>query len=337
MKLKEVIKNRFYQKHLQNSTRVAQDFEFLDKHVADVFPNQNTINHLFKGLNFADKEFKFNYNVRILPFYTRDTEWMSSYMERAISQLVSLKDNEKANKEVLPFNSLDSRTFFYSPYFQSIPASRRNIAKYITFSPKYAQCRDEFEQNLTVGYINGLSYENGYDFYLTAGQKETCLNSNDCDKNFRSSVIDAMTSLGLGKENIEAGLEMNAHLWRKPMMCRAFYNEKSLFLPEQLQLLQDTNPALHKDLMDKENQYLRVWIRLRENEYYQRHGKVMEKLGIRTVDMKLNPQQLAELNKQNQQLSADYDLANIRALNFVEDLQRMQKNKNQNTVFGKLL
>ena len=89
--------------------------------------------------------------------------------------------------------------------------------------------------------------------------------------------------------------------------------------------------------MDKENQYLRVWIRLRENEYYQRHGKVMEKLGIRTVDMKLNPQQLAELNKQNQQLSADYDLANIRALNFVEDLQRMQKNKNQNTVFGKLL
>ena len=60
MKLKEVIKNRFYQKHLQNSTRVAQDFAFLDKHVADVFPNQNTINHLFKGLNFGDKEFKFN-------------------------------------------------------------------------------------------------------------------------------------------------------------------------------------------------------------------------------------------------------------------------------------
>lgn len=324
MKLKQLIKNRFYENHLQANKRVKDDFAVLDKYVTEMFPDQVTINNVVKSLSFDDKKYNFNYNVRFLPFHTNDTEWLATYMQKALSQLLSLKPNEKNNKPVLPFCSLAPRNFFYSPYYEAIPVSHRNVVKYIKYSPKFAEVLNDYEKNLTTAYITNFGYENGYDFYLSADKKRACLKSNQCDVLFRETVVDAMHSLGLKKDNVETSLETNAHLWRKPMMCRAFYNEKTLFTLDQFKLLEAGNPALYQDLMSKENRYLRTWIRLRENEYCKKHGKTMKRLGIATTSLELTPSQFAEVSAKNEELGAEYELTNLRALHSVEDLERNQ-------------
>jgi len=319
MKLKEFVKKRFFEKHLQQNVRLVKEFNFLDQYVEDIFPDQHIINSVVEYLSPKDKNYNFNYNVSFLPFHTNDDEWLASYTERAVSQLCSLKEDEKQDKEILPFCSLEPRNLLYSPFYEATPVNRQSIMKYIKFSPKFAEKRDAYEQKVTLAYINNLMHDDKYNFYLSAEEKTKCMNNVNCDKKFRNHVVDAMSSLGMGEKNIEASLEINAKVWRKAMMCRAFYNEKSIFSQQQLRALKKGNSELYKDLMDKENQYLRVWIRLREFEYYQENAKVIDSLGINS-NKKLNAEQFVELNSKKKQLESEYELIKIRVLHALEDM-----------------
>ena len=322
MKLKELLKKRFYESHLQQNQMMANDFRILDTLLPDIFPSQNITNQVINGLSHDDKNFKFNYNVRCLPFHLHDDEWMENYMKRAISQILSLQGNErKNNKEVLPFLSLDQHSFYYSPYWTPGPVKAKSITKYIKYSPKYVAKRDEFEQSVAVAYMTNLICDRNYDFYLSAENKDKCLKSPDCDIIFRSTVIDAMHSIGISKENTEKSLEINAHLWRKSMMCRAFYNEKSILSQDQLHLLKNGNYEIYKNLMDKENLLLRAF----EHEYYQRNKNVIKKVGGAIPGMELTPAKVTELKEQIKVLTAQYQAANYKAVNVVASLQNMQR------------
>lgn len=321
MKLRKLLKDRFCAKYLQQNPTLANNFKILDLFLDDVFPSQNIINNVIGSLTPTDRNFNFNYNVRCLPFRTRDTEWLTNYMGRAISQLLSLKHDEKNNKDLLPFRSLDQRNFFYSPYVEALPVKNKHITKYIKYSPKFADKRDEFECNLTLGYLANLMNQNSYDFYLTAEEKDNCFNSVDCDKIFRNAVVDAMHSLGVSKENTEASLELNAHLWRKSMICRAFYNSMPSFTPDEICYLKAHDGELYRNLMDKENQCLKLFVRLREDEYCRKHKGIMQKVGLTTKGLELTPAQLKKLTEEKVILDRQYEIMKNKAVKVLQNFQ----------------
>ena len=331
MKLRQLLNKKFYEKQLKDP-RVCKDFAFLDSHIDDIFPNQDTINQVVNRLSYYNKKFNFSYNILLLPFHTRDAEWFVNYIEVALSQLLSLKKGEENNRDVLPFCNIDNCDYNYSPYYYAIPVSRQNLINYVKTSPKLAEKIDEYERNVTAGYINNLICANGHNFHMTSEGKEKLMNSTNCDINFRDNVIEAISSLGMHKENIEDSLELNAKVWRKPMMRRAFYNEKSLFSKEQIQLLRDGNPVLFKNYIDKENEYMMSWIRLREHEYCQVYSKIFNRLGLATTDIVMNATQIEEVNEKNQKLDNDYNLVLFQVLNSVSDLESANRKQAKNTL-----
>ena len=237
---------------------------------------------------------------RNLIFHVRDNAWLAKYI--------------KHNTEIQQIRCLPLK----------------DIENYVENSSMFNAERREFEQFLVKSYILECLDVRGDDFYSCSMEKLLESGSENCDKLFRSRVVNAMNYLGVDQQSIEFALEMNASLWRKNVMNLAFANRYkdcgvTYSLGRQLYLsneeVVDSNSVYYKYGHCKINEEyclpreclkkpLRVlydnWICLREYEYYHNHKNVIDKLGTATRNMQIQHQDLKKITR----LLHDYESKN---------------------------
>lgn len=326
-KLQHFLSHRFYQKQLDKNTKLGQDFQFLDQYLDEFFPTQNYINATMKNLEWLDRDYHTIFNIRFLPFHTRDEIWLARYVEKSLSQLLCFENNQGDlgainHRKELPYATLNEDKWLVDLVYRNMPVEFSSIRKYVEVSPKFDAKRCEYEQGVVRGYMrNWLSDCQANDFFMKGEDKVRLANNLNCDKKFRNKVSQAMASLGIDKDSVEAGIELNADLWRKNLMRRAFYNEKTKLEHDQLETLFKYDFPVLKDLLVNEYRNLDTWVQLREYDYYQDHKAVIDQLGTATPSMKLNPDEAMKLRIKNRQFDYKYESAMFNGLMSVMDCE----------------
>ena len=177
---------------------------------------------------------------------------------------------------------------------KSIYIPKKAIRNYVATSPLFAKLRHDYELEIVkwqIGWMNG----GGEGWLLPKGADDCSLVfSPDCDIIFRAGVVKTLSAIGLDRESIEEGLEVNASLWRPRYMSSAFdhaYNPVGFMRKTKLE------PASldHKA----------AWLKMRRHEYYLRHKASVDKYSHSLAGAQLSSQEFDELSKELEILNAD--------------------------------
>ena len=142
MKLKQIVTQGFDKLTSQKDNKV---FQLLDTCLDSIFPNQNFAVESVKNLNSEDKS-KRAVVKELLPFHTRDVEWLAIYLEQAVNKLPTVTVGSVAFDE---------------------------IKKYILESPKFDDRRNQYERYVVKGCIEVCRNFKRDDCFSLASIKES--------------------------------------------------------------------------------------------------------------------------------------------------------------------
>lgn len=283
MRYSQIQPNTFGSEHLRLN-------KMLDECLYTLFPNQEFINVNLQNITSIQKNLNF-YKKNFLPFHTRDTFWLSKYLEQSFNQMQALKK----------FRSEKIHVGVVSGY----------IKKYVESSPKFDAVRSFYEQNLVRAYINMTLNYKADDFFSKGTiktQEHRALNYNQL---FRERIVNAMSFLGVDRNSIEVGLEANASLWREKVNKQTFYNIYNIDNMDAIVnpdgLLAKHAPMRRNKLMSVGNKLYGRWKNLQDYEYYQEHKQVIDQLGVVTPAMLLTTEKATKLQNDVDSMAFEYE------------------------------
>ncbi len=308
MKLKKLV-SKFSKESVEKS-QLAEDFQLLDKYLDDIFPNQETTKKIVKNLTKDDGKSDFIFHFKTLPFRTRDDIWLSMFIERVLSQIVSMKKDqevfgEKKSQELLPYRNLKRDTFYFSPVYESSPVSTKTILKYVTTSPKFDARRSQFEQDFVKAYVAKWIISNQPDAFFDENTREGLEKNVNFAKKFPVEMIQAMTSIGIDKKSSEIGLYASTNVWLRSVLRKTFINRYDLYSIKNMNFLKKNDKVSWDKLNVIKTDSMETWTDLKEKEFYDKHKNKMNKYGIISNAMKMDKNKLEELRLK----SREYDLA----------------------------
>lgn len=303
----------------KENIKMQEAFQFLDQYLDDIFPDKVITKKVIKNLNLKDRQANFIFHVKMLPFHMRDHVWLAMYIERALTQLLALQNNEEVTdkvnaKKLLPYCNLQRQTFYFSPSYETLPVDTRTIVKYVKTSPKFNAKLTEFEQNLARAYIENWIVNGKKNFYYTYFQKLEIESGVDYAKVFPDKVIEAMTSLGIEKKNVEIALASSTNIWLRSALRKTFVNRNNLYSVANLELIKKSNLGAYQTLINNKLPSMENWTDIMENEYYKSNKKMIDKYGVASSKMKMDSKQIAALrtyHKRNEMVYQEVLLSNF--------------------------
>lgn len=151
-----------------------------------------------------------------------------------------------------------------------------------------------FEQE-RVGYLLSIidwqiahMKKGGENWLIPEGFNEYWIYHKSCDKCFREGIVDTLTAIGMEKDAVEMGIELNADKWRDQLMHRAYQNR---FNPQNVDFSKDKQSKYPEPEQGHEEN----WVKLRKYQYYIRHKKMIDLLGLATPEMVIGFDEAMEL------------------------------------------
>ena len=267
MPLKQ-LKNQFAQTHVKLNELVLRDFKVLDHDTEPMFWSKaelkKAITDLFYSQGFGDDVRREN-----VAFHLRDDKWLVQYIDSIVNtvSVPTRNSTEKVHQLHVPVDS---------------------IKKYVKYADSFHARRNQFENDVIKAYVADCL--NAQNFMLG-----TEVIADNYDELFRDKVVASLGQIKMDQHRVEACLEQNASLWRKPVMKRAFLNQNFLMTNEERAVLAAHNPQLYQQLKSREKSNFQVWVRLREHDYYKKHQTMIDELGTATEYMKMDAHQEAYL------------------------------------------
>ena len=164
--------------------------------------------------------------------------------------------------------------------------SYRKVLDYVRNSQFFKEKRHEYELEIVKWQINWIvtGGENWIVDEKLGGDFVYIMPT--VDLGIRKGVVDTLSKIGMNKDVIEEGIEINADLWRNSSMLRAFYNTyNSVF----------DITCYGNSVEEPSEEHKEKWLKMRKYEYYQRHKDSVDKYGVVEPDMTLSDEEVAEL------------------------------------------
>ncbi len=271
MKLKQIVTQGFDK--LTSQKEDNKVFQLLDTCLDRIFPDQNFAVESVKNLNSEDKS-KRAVVKELLPFHTRDVEWLAIYLEQAVNKLPTVAMGSVAFDE---------------------------IKKYIMESPKFDDRRNQYERYVVKGCIEAVKNHKKDDWFSLASIKESDHKNNFYDKAFRERVKKTALNLGVDNYNVEVALELYADAWREQTRAVAFentYNPDRLLTVVERNWIKQSQPSALDNLENQRGDLYCRWNRLRDYEYYQEHQVLLDHLDLANADMKMSQDDAQKLKRE---------------------------------------
>ncbi len=282
MHLKQKLIKQF--KKLSFKLNEKKYFAEMDKHFGDFFPSKSFVVQNLRSLIYEDRKYRFVYNAILLPFHTRDEEWLANFI------LDKARNNARlAGLRGIPFNT---------------------VKHYVQTSANFDARRNQYERDLVGAYITNWLDDTCNDYYLKADDKNFYKKNIDFDKIFREKVVRAISNLGINRSIVNLRMEENAPLWRNRVMRQTFINRihgtvNAMDDDKRIVLCQKDRMAWDK-FVNKEFGYMNLWMSDREIKYKKKHNAVVRQAGTLTPAMELNDEQVFRLRYELNQISCEY-------------------------------
>ncbi len=160
------------------------------------------------------------------------------------------------------------------------------ILDFVENSYFFHEERDSYEQRIVKwqiewmmsggeGWLVPKGYDNDFFFF-----------NEDIDIAFRLGILNTLRAIGMDKRVIEKGIEINASLWRRQNMERAFRNRYE----PTLSFMFNTD-----EIVKCSEEYLNAWVRVRLYEYYQAHRDSVDIYGSIVPEMQISSEEVQDL------------------------------------------
>ena len=269
MKLRYSI-NNFQKKHVKLSDLVLRDFEILDRYFDQMFLSPIELKKIMPNLFYCEG-FGDDIKRENVMFHLHDNAWLIKYVD------------DIANTVHVPYHAQKEKDPV-SDKVRQLHVPLDSIKKYVKYADSFNQRRNQFERDFVKTYLNARL--DGHNM-LTDCRFFVPFDPN-YDESFRDGVLKSMQKIGLDSHNVEACLELNANVWRKPVMQKTFINRNHLITNEERAVLAKHNPQLFHQLKNREKSDFQNWVRLREYDYYQKHRDIVDAMGTATEYMKMD-------------------------------------------------
>lgn len=271
MKLKQIVTQGFDK--LISQKEENKVFKLLDTCLDGIFPDQKFAVESVKNLNSEDKS-KRAVVKELLPFHTRDVEWLAIYLEQAVNKLSTVAVGSVAFDE---------------------------IKKYIMESPKFDDRRNQYEMYVVKGCIEAVKNHKKDDCFSLASIKESEHKNHFYDKAFRERVKKTALNLGVDNYNVEVALELYADAWREQTRIVAFentFNSDGLLTATDRSWIKQSRPSALDNLEKQRADLYRRWNRLRDYEYYEDNQVLLNHLDLVNADMKMSKDDAQKLKRE---------------------------------------
>lgn len=256
----------FFKKKKQKIENVSTDKTQVQEELPTPITEENKINEIL--------------SEEIKKFFPNTGRWLSNCFkqDREISYInlpCHLRENEWMSK------------LLYQKLIKNkLEISQTVIKSFLDNSEEFTQLRHNYELEIVrwqIDYMRkggeGWVVPNGYD-------DSDILFSSDVDKMFRDGIVATLRAIGMYRDVIEEGIEKNANMWRERYMRNSFSNA---FEPYVLY------KGCPKPVDEKHKSN---WLKMREYEYYCEHKHSVDKYGIATPNMKLQKDELIQLEQE---------------------------------------
>lgn len=224
----------------------------------------NRTNYMFSGdgsfVNACFERPKY-YNITFLPCHLRDNVWLADFIY--------------LDRRVRAFMSFDE------------------VLKYVRNNEYFLKKREEYEQKIIKWQIMRMISDSEKLSILEDSSENIKSYSENIDYYFRYSVKDILTRIGMSREVIIKGIEINSCLWREYYMTRAFnckYNP-SKFVVSNEDLDDGKLNRVSGEFFDK-------WIRYRRYEYFQKFKRDVLKYGTLESGMEMTIDEARALKRE---------------------------------------
>lgn len=233
--------------------------------------------------------------------------------------------SSEVSYENLPCNLRDnawlSKLLFREINKKGVYIPEEIVNNFIDNSETFAQLRHDYELKIVKWQID-LILSDGKNWLIPRGYNAFSMRfSSDVDKIVRGGVVKTLTAIGIDREVIEEGLEINANTWRLLSMKRGFRNVYEPVLSFSSTKVKDA------DKSHKQN-----WLADREYQYYKENKRSVDKYGSITPAMQMTNEEhlslvkvLKEQNKAREKYLHDISIGKIsnEQLNSDEDDKNM--------------
>lgn len=180
-------------------------------------------------------------------------------------------------------NSWLSKLFHQDLAKKGINIPTYAIKRFMDTSPLFETLRHNYELEIVKWQIDYMRH-GGDGWLMPAGFDEfSLLFSNQVDVMFRGGVVKTLSAIGMNREVIEEGIELNADLWRDRYMNLSFSHE---FEPV----------VFLKGSPEKASEEFRQnWLTLRNYNYYNNHKRVVDLYGTKANGMDMSEEEAKQL------------------------------------------
>ena len=199
-----------------------------------------------------------------LPFHINDKQWLAKYF---IDHM----------KKVAP--ALEFEIAYVKALIETAPAIKQACENY----------QDEIVKTLIQN--NMANMENDM-FNKSKKQQSRPRHLVSYDEIFRNKILCCADTLGIDHYRAELNLEINANLWRKQNMTRAF---SEFYYPSEDQPKDSKN---YTDWYNLAKKHYSIWLTCREFEYYYQHRNVVYEGGSMTENMNIGSIRYAILSRE---------------------------------------
>ena len=263
-----------------DAVMIKDDSLIFDEYLSVLFPYEQEIKRIIQK-NKAPKIYKHDdpymaevlhyirredpYTVDFLPFHLRDQEWLIEYVTQTLRNKTPFKD--------VKHDVVENYIHKSANFKKACERFGRKFLK-VKIENMMISPRAVHESIVETGFPD-------FDHLL------------DCDDQFRMYALAYFLVKGYDRHTVEVGLEVNANLWRKKTMTKAFMN---YYYPLQkmVKISKDNSLWWHK-LTKLKHQHLTYWLKYREHQYYQKHKAIINELGLQTENMSMKPEKLQKL------------------------------------------
>lgn len=260
----------------------------LTQNEIDLFSEVN--DYTIANIQRDDSRPKHIYRETYLPLHLYDTNWLTKYFIKVLKTINHTKHINISNQHVAEFIETDE-VFNEARQALALDLSRAQI-KYMMTHKEPNEVLLHHEYDYVKPYRTKTLYH--------PGKGRLSVNA---DKQFRRAAFIGLTqNLKLDPHIVEIALEKYAPLWREQMMVEAF-NSRYDIEPSQAQAISPNN---RQRIKTTRNDFLGLWLRLREYEYGQEHHAILEELNLLTPNMKLSNAEVILLKEKVAALGARY-------------------------------
>ncbi len=262
-----------------------EDQNILDSYLSSFFASEKNVQQALVHLNRFERDVLDKYDVKHLPFHTRDNKWLVQYILACLNEVRCMQFNEKEKDPTVQVLK------YITP---------QTIVSYITQSPNFKAQRAEYEENVVKAYIKILKDAKIDDFQVHDYEKRIYRNKPDYDKIFRIKIVKAMRFLCFNARSYEPAIEKNADLWRDQVRRQTFANIYHLnkYLDEEtVKKLKFFAPRMFAEINNLLEDIYQTWAAARDYVYYCENQETIDKLNLATPNMKMSEVEYRKMNR----------------------------------------